>query len=103
MPIYECEMKTTVTLHIKANSMDEAMDWMSTHTYEDVKASTRYAVDYEDEIIGKVTLEEANGTFLDISDGTDDDWDVLDEDNEEDEEDEEDGDDEVEYTDYGEL
>ena len=52
MGVYTCRMRQTITLDIKANSYDEALDWISTHDFQDViNATTKFDNEWEDEIM----------------------------------------------------
>lgn len=35
--VYECKMATVVTVNIRANSAEEAQDWLNMHSLSDVQ------------------------------------------------------------------
>lgn len=63
--VYECKMITSVTVNIRANSAEEAQDWINTHSISELKEMTpAYDIDYDDQVVGEVDEEAA----IDISD-----------------------------------
>lgn len=67
--VYKCKMTTVVTVNIRANSAEEAQDWMDTNSIEDLERmeSAYYDIEYDDQVIGEVDEEEA----IDIADEED--------------------------------
>lgn len=63
--VYECKMTTVVTVNIRANSAEEAQDWINTHSLSELQEMTSaYDIDYDDQVVGEVNEEAA----IDISD-----------------------------------
>lgn len=52
---YKCRLKKEITFLIKADNEDDVIDWLYTHTADDVVANTNdYADDYSEEIVERV-------------------------------------------------
>ena len=50
--IYECEMVTRVTVRIKADDEIQALDYIQTHDFSDIREQTSdYGIDYDDKIV----------------------------------------------------
>ena len=48
---YECVMSTEIRVIIKADSEEQAMDWISTHDFSDIRAeTTKYDITYNDRV-----------------------------------------------------
>ncbi len=53
--VYECKMSITVTFDIRANSAEEAQDWLNSHSIEDLKEMTSaYDIEYDDQVLGEI-------------------------------------------------
>ncbi len=53
--VYRCQMTKLVTVNIKADSAEQAQEWLDTHDENDIQAETkRYETEYNDEVIGEV-------------------------------------------------
>ena len=64
--IYRARMQVAYCFDIKADSEEEALDWVQTHDLNDIKnATTYYDPYYDDEIIGEST--EDDYVAIDIS------------------------------------
>lgn len=62
--VYKCKMARVATVNIRANSAEEADDWINTHSFSDLeKMASDYEVDYDDRVIGEVAEKAA----IDIS------------------------------------
>lgn len=62
--IYKCRMTKTVAANIEAETMQQAMDWISTHDEADILAQTkRCDTEYSDEVVGE-TDEDADISLL---------------------------------------
>lgn len=69
MPIYDCKMTVTVNVSVKADSESEALEWLQTHTIDDVREQTTcYDIDYDEEVLGEADPDDiANDGAIDIS------------------------------------
>lgn len=53
--VFRCQMTKLVTVNIKADSAEQAQEWMDTHDEDDILAQTKsYITEYNDEVIGEV-------------------------------------------------
>ena len=53
---YECEITCKYSVNIKANSEEEAMDWLRTHNLKDIENETSaYGVSWDEEVWGTTT------------------------------------------------
>ena len=61
-------MTITVNFDIRANSSEEAQDWLNTHSLEDLKKMTSaYDIEYDDQVLGEID-DEFYGFFgIDVS------------------------------------
>lgn len=51
---YECEMTCRYSVNIKANSQDEALDWLREHDLKDIENKTSaYRVSWDEEVWGE--------------------------------------------------
>lgn len=58
--VYECRMVTVVTVNIRANSAEEAQDWLNLHNLGDVQEMTSaFDIEYDDQVLGEVNEEAA--------------------------------------------
>ena len=70
--IFECEMITKVTVRIKADDEIQARDYISTHTFEDIREATSdYIIEYEDKIVNYGQECDDEGYAIDITEETD--------------------------------
>lgn len=52
--VFRCQMAKLVTVNIKADSAEQAQEWLDTHDEDDVMAQTKsYITEYNDEVIGE--------------------------------------------------
>ena len=53
--VFRCQMTKLVTVNIKADSAEQAQEWLNVHDDDDIHAQTKsYNVEYNDEVIGEV-------------------------------------------------
>lgn len=58
--VYECRMVTVVPVNIRANSAEEAQDWLNLHNLGDVQERTSaFDIKYDDQVLGEVNEEAA--------------------------------------------
>lgn len=63
--VYECKMTTVATVNIRANSAEEARNYIRMLSFEALQnVTSSYDVDYDDYVVGEVDEEAA----IDISD-----------------------------------
>ena len=53
--VFRCQMTKLVTVNIKADSAEQAQEWLNVHDEDDIQAQTKsYTTEYNDEVIGEV-------------------------------------------------
>lgn len=67
MAIYTCEMVTRYTFKVKADYIDDAIDWINEHDIDDVEIETsEYEVEYENDVID-IDSDDEDFNGIDIS------------------------------------
>ena len=65
--IYECEMITKVTVKIKAEDEIQALDYIQTHDFSDIREQTSdYDIEYDDNIVDR--YDDNEDYAIDITD-----------------------------------
>lgn len=69
--IYECEMVMKMLVKIKAKSEEQALEYIQTHTFEDIEEITSFyhSIDYDDKVISchEESSDEINDHIIDIT------------------------------------
>lgn len=67
--VYECKMAMVVTVDIRANSAEEAQDWINSHSIADLQEMTSaYDIEYDDQVLGEIDESFYGFYGIDISD-----------------------------------
>ena len=62
--VFMCQMTKQVIVNIKADSAEQAQEWLDTHNEYDIQAETkRYEVEYNNRVIGELDED----SVIDIS------------------------------------